>query len=828
MAKRREAPKGLRGPSLLRRLALLLGLSLAPVALVVAAFALYAYAGVRAGAQAPAGTLAGLGVSAPVRVYRDTRGIPHVRAANERDLFFAQGYLQAADRLFQLDVYRRATAGRLAEIFGSAATAADEDARVCDVEGIARAQLALLPANERANLDAFAAGVNAAIRTRPLPPEFRILAYRPQAWTAQDSLVASFSTVLALTDTWDDVKTRVDVIAAVGPAARDAFFGITDPAYDAPTTGGPPAPVAKLPELPGVGARSGPAAGSGPAAVSAPSIAMSSSDRIDFAGSGIPDSDAGEGIDARAGAGSNDFTAGAALTATHRSLLANDPHLELRIPGVWWLADLEAPRFHAAGATFAGVPGIILGHNAHLAWGATNGTVTTVRIYTERFRSATSDEYLADGTWLHAEHRIEKIAVRFGPAIVRDYLRTRHGFIFRDDGAVKYAAAWTADLDRHSSFAQFDDLDRAPTVDKAMAALARYPGPPQNFVLADDSGNAGYVLAGEIPLDKAWGLAAYDGARTGAPATRNVPYAHLPHVAASRSALAFTANDRVYAAGYPYRLSASFSPPYRAARIKALLARRPYDVAGFSAIQADVTSLAERELARFAAHALASDPTARNDPALHDAAIRFAGFDGRFTTDSTAAVYVNALRRLAMERLVHLHMSREVAAEYLRADAGDAFVALMRSLRERPRGWVPHDDYDAFLVASVRDALVDMQHRHLRGATWGDAGARTARHPLSFVGISAFDGVRFPGLGDGYSPHVQAPANAQSFRAVWDVGNWEAGGMVIPLGESGEPGSPHYRDLAPSWLAGTLVPLPFDDAAVRGAAAPGETLDLVP
>jgi penicillin amidase len=807
----------------LRRLALLLGLSLAPVVLAVAAFALYAYAGVRAGAQAPAGTLAGLGVSAPVRVYRDARGIPHVRAANERDLFFTQGYLQGVDRLFQLDLYRRATAGRLAEIFGSAATAADEDARICDVEGIARAQLALLPANERADLDAFAAGVNAAIRTRPLPPEFRILAYRPEPWTAQDSLVASFSTVLALTDTWNDVKTRVDVIAAVGPAARDAFFGITDPAYDAPTTGGPPAPVAKLPELPGViGALPG------TDRVSRATTAPSSPARIAFAPPGIPDSNAGDPIDARAGAGSNDFTAGAALTSTHRALLANDPHLELRIPGVWWLADLEAPGFHAAGATFAGVPGIILGHNAHLAWGATNGTVTTVRIYTERFRSATSDEYLADGTWLRAEHRIEKIAVRFGPTIERDYLRTRHGFVFRDDGDVKYAAAWTADLDRHSSFAQFDDLNRAATVAKAMTVLARYPGPPQNFVLADDRGNAGYVLAGEIPLDDAWGLAAYDGARTGVPSTHDVPYAQLPHVVASRSALAFTANDRVYGAGYPYRLSAAFSPPYRAARIRELLAQRPYDVAGFSAIQADVTSLAERELARFAAHALANEPAAKSDPALHDAALRFAAFDGRFTTDSVSAVYVNALRRLAMERLVHAHMSKQIAAEYLSADAGDAFVALMRSLREHPRGWVPHDDYDAFLVASVRDALADMQHRHLWGATWGDAGARTARHPLSFVGISAFDGVRFPGRGDGYSPHVQAPANAQSFRAVWDVGNWEAGGMVIPLGESGEPGSPHYRDLAPSWLAGTLVPLPFDDAAVRGAAIPGDTLDLVP
>ncbi|MBD5635607.1 MAG: penicillin acylase family protein, partial [Candidatus Eremiobacteraeota bacterium] len=412
-----------------------------------------------------------------------------------------------------------------------------------------------------------------------------------------------------------------------------------------------------------------------------------------------------------------------------------------------------------------------------------------------------------------------------GAPVVRDYLRTRHGFVFRSAGAVRFAAAWTADLDRHSSFEQFDGLDRAASVAAALGTLARYPGPPQNFVLADDRGSAGYVLAGEIPLDDAWGLRAHDGPSEGVPPARYVAYSALPHVSASRATLAFTANDRVYAYGYPYRLTASFSPPYRAARIRELLERRPYDVARFGAIQADVTSLAERDLATRAAGAVAR-AGGGSDGALREAADALRGFDGRFESQSRAAVYANAVRRIATEEIVRMHMPPDVADEYLRRDGGDAFVAVMRMLRDRPRGWVPHDDFDAFLVSATRDAIVDLKRRKLLGATWGDAGARTARHPLSFVGLNAFDGVRFPGRGDGYSPHVQAPANAQSFRAVWDVGNWQAGGMVIPLGESGEPGSPHYRDLAPAWLAGTLVPLPFDDAAVRRAAV--DTLDLEP
>ncbi|MBD5635553.1 MAG: penicillin acylase family protein, partial [Candidatus Eremiobacteraeota bacterium] len=390
MSRRAVRAKSPRGGALLRRVGLLAVLSLAPLVLVAAAFALYVYAGVRAGGDAPVGTLAGLGVSAPVRIERDARGIPHVRARNERDLFFAEGYLQGVDRRFQLDIYERAVAGRLSEILGSSTLEADAAARTCDVRAIARAQLALLPASERANLDAFANGVNAATRTRPLAPEFRVLAYRPDAWTAEDSLVSSFATVLALTDTWDDVASRVAVASAVGPNAANAFFGITDPAYDAPTTGGRPAPVATLPPLGAI-----------------PYPAATPLGRV--------------ALDARAGSGSNDFVAGAALTSTRRALLANDPHLELRIPGVWWLVDLEAPGIHVAGATFAGVPGVILGHNAHLAWGATNGTVATVSVYRERFKSATSDEYLANGAWRRAEHRSETIGVRLGAPVVRDY-----------------------------------------------------------------------------------------------------------------------------------------------------------------------------------------------------------------------------------------------------------------------------------------------------------------------------------------------------------------------------------------------------------------------
>ncbi len=781
------------GAALARRLAIMSLVAIVPLGLAIAGYAAYVFAGVLLGGNAPAGTLAGLGVEAPATIVRDARGIPHVRAKNDHDLFFLEGYAQGTDRLFQLDIYRRLVAGRLAEVFGDQALASDEQARIYDIDAIATAQLAALPAATRANLQAFADGVNAAIRTRPLPPEFRALGYSPQPWTAKDSIVASFATVLALTDDWNAVAARSDVLAELGPVAKDAFFSITDPKYDSPTAGRVPAPVPSLPPL----------RVAYPAAP--PYYAYA--------------------FDGRAGLGSNNVALGASDTSTHRALLGNDPHLELRIPGVWWLVDLEAPGIHVAGATLAGVPGVVLGHNERIAWGATNGTVATVRVYREQFRSPQSDEYLADGRYVKAERRTETFGVRFAKDVTRDYLRTRHGFVFDDRGTLKLAAAWTADFDRRSSLEQFDGLDRATSAAGALRTLARYPGPAQNFVIADDAGNAGYVLAGDIPLDDAWGLRDHDGPSSPVPPSAYVPYDRLPHIAAGRDVVAFSANNRTYGKGYPYRLSADFAPPYRAWSIAHHLAKRPYDVATVSGMQADVFSPPEAELAVEALQAFLRR-NVLGDPDMRDAVEAFRTFDGKFTGDSRGAVLVTVLRRAATERLVRLHMSPAVGVAYLANDQGAAYVALMRALRERPHGWVPNDDYDGFLIASMHDAIDLLRRHRAYDDTWATFGERTAQHPLASLGFSMWNGVRFPGLGDPYSLHVQAPANAQSFRAVWDVGNWSAGGIVIPQGESGEPGSSHYRDGAAVWLQGDLVPLPFTDGDVAKAAE--STLTLQP
>ncbi len=758
--------------------------------LLVACYVLYVANGVATGVARSAGRVDGLAVHAPATIIRDDRGVPHIRAASLHDALFAQGYATASDRLFQMDLTRRFIEGRLAEMIGGAVLASDENQRVVDVRGIVADEAAQLTPDERALFDAYADGVNAAATHEPLPPEYRALGTFFQPWTVRDSLAVGFATVEDLSGSWNAVLMADAVARAAGPAATAAFFSPSDPAWDTPTVGGRSAPIPPLPVLDGARA---------PAALS-----WNGMNRFD-------------------GLGSNEFVSGAAHTRTRRALLANDPHLARGIPGIWHLVDIEAPGFHVAGATFAGVPGVILGHNDAIAWGATNGDVTSPRVFRERFVSDDGATYRAGTGTLVGETRTETFVNRLGNPEHRTYVRTRHGFVLEAHGLIRTAVQWDPDVDRRSAANTYLALDRASSIEDALRALATYPGPTQNFALASADGRTAYTLAGHVPLNAGWGLTVFDGSTTPPSALHFVPFAQLPHVAPSRAAVVVSANDRPYAAGYPYRLSDAFSAPYRAAEITARLrAVAAYDVETFRATQADTRSVGDRELARFVVAALAR--TTAVDPDLVTVARDLRGFDGRFAPDSVAATLIQRIRFAATSDLVRSHLTGPVADAYLAQ--GPVFVTLLRALRERPRGWFPNDDPDAFLVAEVRRAIGLWNGIGALAEPYGTAYAVQAKHPLAAFGYHGWDGPVVPGQGGSYAPAVQGLALGQSFRAVWDVGRWDAGGIDIPLGESGEPGSPHYRDLAPRYAAHQLTPLPYSDAAVARAAR--ATLVLAP
>jgi penicillin amidase len=328
---------------------------------------------------------------------------------------------------------------------------------------------------------------------------------------------------------------------------------------------------------------------------------------------------------------------------------------------------------------------------------------------------------------------------------------------------------WDAYDDPVSQLPAFDALDRARNVAGAVQALRAFPGPTQNFVIAGADGRVAYQLAGNIPDDPAWGRWIHP-ARDLSQTYPMIPFDRLPHVAASRGAIAWTSNNKMYGPGYPYRLSPEFAPPYRAYRVAQLLkARARYDVAYFSRMQLDTLSLPERDLARM---------------------LGMQGWDGRFVPSSRRATIVFGQR----------------AAMVLGTQAMTRFMLQSRTLGRRVRERVPAPS------PSVQP--------------WGVAGAVTPKHPFASLGIPWFDGTRFPGDGDAFTVHVQTPSLAQSFRAVWDAGNWDAGGISLPQGESGEIGSAYYTDEAKAWIAGTLLPLPYSKAAVEAAAR--ERLTLLP
>lgn len=678
------------------------------------------------------GVLTVPGLRDRVAIVRDRRDIPHISARNEHDLFFAEGFVQGSDRLFQLDLTRRYAYGRLAEVLGAKALAVDRVQRAADIAGIANRQLFGLSPRDRDALSAFSRGINAAATTQPLPVEFRILLYRPAPWTPKDSLAVSIVASLELSDSWHDIFTRDAIWKKNNGDCFDALFPLTDARYDVGVDGRASASDARG------GARS----------CSVHALAALWAHRPAI--------------------GSNAWAAGATLSADGHALLANDPHLDVTIPGIWYVVDIRSPQLHAAGATIPGIPGVVLGHTESLAWSSTNGEMATTSVF-EAGR-------LDPKCWV-----TERFAVRFSHDVTAAYYRTAREFGVPDENdRTKVALVrWPVYAQRVSTIETALALDRARSVAEALRVLARYHGSPQNFLLADRDGKVAYHVAGLIPNDPAWGRyvhPATDLRETFAP----VPFERLPGRSASRDAVLLSANNKPYAGRYPYRLSAAFDAPYRAYRIAQLLrARRAYDVAYFARMQLDTLSPID---ARFARELVHFARVHRGDAADARALAILSRWNGSYEPQSRAAALEHAIR--------------------------DAVF------RGAPvRGVAPNDD-------TLRGALelADAQRQD-----WSIAGGVRVEHPLAPMNFSFLNGGWLPGSGDEYTIHLQEPGFAQGFRAVWDVGGWDRGGISIPSGESGEPGSGHYTDLTGAWIAGALQPLPFS----RGALARDASATLV-
>jgi penicillin G amidase len=736
------------------------------------------------------GTRSGIPVDGPVTIARDGRDVPHIRAGSVHDLFVAEGYAMGSDRLFQMDVTRRFVDGRLAELLGNPVVRVDRRMRRYGIAAAARRVFAAATPRERALLQAFADGINAAAAREPVPPEYRALFAGFEPWKPEDSLAVGFATVLDLDDRPDDVVVRDEIRKAFGPAATDAFYPLTDPRYDVPTNGTAPGSIARLPDLPRHGRP------------------MTTARAVEPAHERPP-------------VGSNAWVAGAARTANGRAMLANDPHLDLAIPGIWYLVEASAPGMHIAGAALAGTPGVTLGHNEHLAWGVTAGEAAAMQVIRVPARGA--DELFMRGAWVRARHRAEPIRVRFGGTVDAGLLETDAGVVIAHSPGDAYLLRWRWFTDDSSPLAPFLALLTARSAGEGVAAMRGLPEPSLNVVFADDAGHAAYHLAGRIPLEPSFGRWAVDprdepsGARDG----RTLSYGAAAHVDPSRDALVVTSNNRPDGGGP--RLAPFWPPPYRAYEIRRSLlaaagaARGKLSEDAFAAPQHDLRSPAEREFAQLVL-AAAARAHAERDASLGPLLAALRSYDGTMAPESRGATVVVDLRLVMLTMIAGDHLG-ELDRAYPPTSPG--FEVVLRALRERPRGWVPNDDYDAFAV----DALKYVARRLGKDVpAFGTYAAQPDAHALAPFGFKVWNGPTFPGRGGSFAPAVQWNGHSQSFRAVWIAGDWDRGTIDIPAGESGEPGSPHYADLADDWMHFARTPLPFSDQAVRAATRATLTL----
>jgi penicillin amidase len=779
----------------------------------------------RATAQQGAGTVTIPGLNARVTIRRDERGIPHIEASNDDDLYFAQGYVTASDRLWQMDVQRRAARGELSEIFGQAALDQDKRHRQYGFAKVVDETAAHLPPDLSAVLNAYAKGVNAYIDSRTnqnLPPEFLILQYKPRPWTPADSLAVGKLMAEYLSTSWQIDIMRA-AMAGLPKDKRDALLPEVSPldvlvvgkdsrAANATNRASLPAADRPHPE------------------VVAKVAEMIENERQSAELLGVYDR-------VPTFQASNNWVVSGKRTVSGKPLLANDPHIPASAPSVWYLTELSAPGMHVTGATFPGAPGIVVGHNDRIAWGVTNLGPDVQDLYIEKFDKDNAGRYLTPDGWRDAEIRHELIKVRkgFGDATTDtqtfDVTVTRHGPIILEKNSERYALRWTSLDTTLNEAGAFLQANRARNWKEFTAGLSTYGGPTQNFVYADVDGHIGYYGAGMIPIRKSGdGSAPYDGSTNAGEWTGWIPFDKLPHVYDPPSGIIVTANQRVIGNDYPYLLTHRWAQPYRARRIFDLLSQKQKLTSDdFRKIQGDVYSIGLASFAHDSAKIL-KPSIATEDQKLRDTVSALEKWDGEVNAESAVAPWAFQMRAAFRARILTAALGSDLFKIY---DWHNSEIILDRLMSEQPKDWLPKEfnSYADLLKAcyvDARQALTKNPGPDESKWKWGEIYKVRFNHYLAsapFVGLQ-FAIAPFPQIGVGSLGPTVNVGSGVSMRLIADPSDWDKTQHGITLGESGIPSNPHWKDQLDDWRNVTPRALPFTKAAVESATK--ETLILEP
>jgi penicillin amidase len=793
-----------------------LALVLLAVLAVAGAFAWF-YRAAHASLAQLEGTITVPGLAEPVTVIRDVHGVPHVSAASLEDLFFAQGYITAQDRLWQMDMTRRAGGGELAEILGAvklpspparssgaprpSTTLVDYDKtqRILRLRVVAERVAAQLPERDKMIFSAYARGVNAYIDQHRdhLPIEFHILRYQPRSWSVADSVLVAISMSQLLNPQYGMEYWREKIGEKLSPELMADLYPFSSPRDHPPGQDSTSAPGWQWEQIEKI------------------IDAVPPSDRQRSGISAYTSTDSCEACLP----GSNNWVVSGAHTTTGKPLLSNDMHLPHRVPAVWYELHLHSGEFNVEGFTLPGMPLVVVGHNQRIAWGFTNLNPDVQDLFVENFNDA--GEYQTPGGWQKPESDHEVIHVKDEADVALDVEVTRHGPIISDlfpGETRKLALGWLI-YDTRSITIPLFDIDSAQNWQEFRAAFAKFPTPSQNVVYGDVDGNIGYQSMGFVPIRVSGdGTVPVSGADGKHDWTGYLPFDKMPSVYNPPSGIIATANSKITPDGYPYQLSTQWFPPYRTERIYQVLeSGRKFTPADMLALQTDTTSAYDRFFAgRFVA---AVDHSSQASARAHEAANIMRGFDGRMTMDSAAATIEVKSRQALWELL----LAPKLGPDWTRYEWSESSVALENIVRDRPDRWLApgYANFDELLTAAVESAVKEAPS-DLKSWQYGQAFPVEISHTVlaAVPGLKHWAGPgRQPQSGGSFTVKQVGRTFGPSERMTVDFSNLDASTFNIVLGESGQPFSPYYMDHWPAWYGNSTFTLAYSDAAVQGAKA---------
>lgn len=763
------------------------------------------------------GTLKAKGLRAAVEVIRDRWGVPHIYAQNNDDLFFAQGYVHAQDRLWKMELNRRLAHGRLAEVFGAIAFETDHLLRAVGLSRAARADVARADSETMRMLEAYAQGVNAFVEANAnrLPLEFTLLGLKPEPWRPVDSIAWGKMMAWSLSSNWAEEILNAALVGKLGPERAAKLRG------DYPSGNPIILPDQTFGET-----------------MSAMLDQFRESQKWLPAGFG------------GSGGMSNNWVVDGAKSVTGKPLLANDPHLGLQMPSIWYENHLVSPELQVTGASFPGAPSVVIGHNDHIAWGFTNSFFDVQDLYVEKFDPDDPTQYEYKGKWEKATVSREEIKVKGekAPRAV-EIVITRHGPVInplspitaRQSAAI--ALRWTAH-DEGNLQRAIMRMNRARNWDEFCAALRDWAVPSQNMVYADREGNIGYYTPGDMPARaKPTPLTPVPGWTGDYEWTGRVPHAELPHALNPSQHYLVSANNQMVGKEYPHYLAAETMSGFRARRIEDMLtAKEKLSADDFARLQTDLYCAPAKPfcelLTKLSAEILDQLPPG----AMKDTAARaletVKAWDCVLSADSVAGTVYEVTQYYAMRRIFGPwcgELTDHVIGVGFRPLLSDVVVTyldrsmliMQEMLIKDEREWFKSADGSPLtrveiLALALSDAIAYLQKAvggEVSGWQWGKVHACSFPHPMGTVKPldKIFNRGPYPYGGD---PHTVWQASwapklpiqpdggfTASYRQIVDLSDWDASRAIHTTGQSGHPASKHYDDMIPMWLKGEYHPM---------------------